>query len=231
MQRVFVLIGLLICFQLAKAGGELSCIQAICKITLNNGQQKEGIITFIGGGIFHYRPNGFCMKFKDGAYGFYLFFENPSFAPESIGSYKNGEAKLYFVKNVSVDSPRTSNISMIDSSKILTEDFSYSNRYKLKDSIVIYLSLPLTLDVEYPGDEKIDYTVIAVSKIKNFEIVSTPSEYWLNLITKARLKTKSKMQKDELKGSYWVDYTEPQWYHEILKDKKFNINYNCLFVK
>jgi len=222
MKKSIILIFLaLIIPKIARADLGALLIQAICKITLIDGSEIEGIISFGAGGYsYNYKPHGFCFVHNNGYYTIKLFnLDFRQFAPSNLSAYRKGNTTLYYVQNNSLQETPESTFSFNDTLMVLTRTTTEIDQLNLKKAFLIYKELPLDLFIDY-GSGKCEKVEVNVSELISFELVKEPSDYWLNIIEKSRTRLKGKMAEDEKNGEIWIDYMEPAWYHEIKKDKK-----------
>jgi hypothetical protein len=192
-------------------------IQAVCKVTLNDGKTIEGFITFGTGGYeYKYRPHGFCFEHDNGTKQLFLYDLKFNLSNlESYGSYRNGTAKLCYVKNISsryLQQPKT---EFDEKESTLTITKIDVEKYKLLRQMPIYTKLPLDLYIGHCSDEQNGKTSIEVNQIKSVELLKTPSKIYLDIIENARKRQSASDKEEE-----WVDYLEPVWYHEIIMDKE-----------
>jgi len=196
----------------------VSEIQAVCKVTLKDGKEVEGFVTFGSGGFeYKYRPHGFCIVEENGLthllkYNFRFTFSQVY----NYDSYRKGEAKLFYVQNISERYTNQPVSSFNEEQKELTVTKKDVEKFKLLEEMVLYTKLPLDLFVGYASDKENGKIKIKVANIKSVEFLKQPSEAFLKMIEEARGKRNLAAQKD----GYWVDYFPPVWYHEVLRDKK-----------
>jgi hypothetical protein len=226
MKKILCLLTFCMSINFTQADVGLANIQAICRVTMSDGQKFEGIITFGGGGYnYSYNPNGFCFKTGNGLYVLKLL--NLDFnvlEPEIFYSYFLPSRQIYYAKNISSDYPPQIPVySYNDTNNILKMNKSVLTNFKLSEKLILYMNLPLTLYID-DSYEKLDFIDIDLSKMKTLELLKDPSEYWLKLIKTARNKLGNKILEDlKQDDGAWEDYIEPAWYHEILKDvSKYN---------
>lgn len=199
-------------------------IQAICKVTLKNGKEVQGIILLSRGGYGNkYQPDGFCFVHENGNYQLLLFkLDYSKFTPNNYGAYKAGTSQLRFA--TSITTPQRSEVIVaskeVGEEVILERTTEERERFQLLKHIPLFKELPLTLYVNSNEAKPEDLLNIAVEDLDSFELVKDPSEYWINEIRSKREALREKMIEDEKAGREWVDYMEPAWFHEILKDKK-----------
>ncbi|MFH4965780.1 hypothetical protein V8G69_12335 [Gaetbulibacter sp. M235] len=193
-------------------------IQAVCKVTLNDGKTIEGFITFGSGGYeYKYRPNGFCLVHDNGTKQLILYdFKFNLSNPDSYASYRKGTAKLYYVENISkrfYEQPKT---KYDEEKKILTVTKTDIEKYRLLEEMVMYKNIPLDLFLAYKENNESEKVKIKMNEIKSIELLKNPSKSSLDIIEKARIR----QAKSEKEDGYWVDYQPPAWYHEIIKNQE-----------
>ena len=217
--RIFIILILLIFTSEKPINIDLGApeIQAVCKVTLNDGKIIEGFITFGSGGYEgKYRPNGFCFEHDNGTkqlilYGFKFNLSNL----DSYASYRNGTSKLCYIENISARYLQQPKTEFDEEKNTLTITKTEVAKYKLLQQMPIYTKLPLGLTVQYSSDEQNGKITIEVNQIKSIKLLKKPSEKSLEIIENAR-KKKRESEKEEAS----VDYQPPVWYHEIVQDKK-----------
>lgn len=191
-------------------------IQAVCKVTLEDGEIVEGFITFGNGGFdYKYRPHGFCLAHDNGTKQLFLY--NFEFKLSNIDKYtsqRNGTSKLYYVKNISNRYSQQPISAFDKDKKILTQTYTDTEKFQLLNQMVLYKNLPLSLNLGYgePNEEK---TTIQVNKIKSVEFLKKPDQKWLSIIKSTRERQRSSDANNE-----WVDYQEPEWFHEVIVNKE-----------
>lgn len=191
-------------------------IQAVCKVTLEDGEIVEGFITFGNGGFdYKYRPHGFCLAHDNGTKQLFLYdFKFNLSNLDNYASHRNGTSKLYYVKNIS-DRYSQQPISEFDKDKkILSKTYVDTEKLQLLDQMTMYKNLPLSLNLGY-GESNEEKTTIHVNKIKSVELLKKPDKKWLGIIKATRERQRLSDEDDE-----WVDYQEPVWFHEVMNDKK-----------
>ncbi|TXD48488.1 MULTISPECIES: hypothetical protein [unclassified Polaribacter] len=190
-------------------------IQAVCKVTLNDGKTIEGFITFGTGGYeYKYRPNGFCFKHDNGIKQLILYdFKFNLSNLDSYASYRNGTSKLYYVENISKSYQQKPKTEFDEENSTLTITKTDIEKYRLLEQMTIYKKLPLDLSVGYGSDEQNGKTTIGVNQIKSIELLKKPSKRSLEIIKTARNKQSEKEEE-------WIDYQAPVWYHEIITDQE-----------
>lgn len=192
-------------------------IQAVCKVTLNDGKTIEGFITFGTGGYeYKYRTHGFCFEHDNGTKQLILYdFKFNLSNLDSYAAHRNGTSKLCYVENISqryLQQPKT---EFDEEKNTLTITKTDVEEYRLLEQMPIYTKLPLNLFVRYSSDEQNGKTMIEVNQIKSIELLKKPSKASLDIIENAR-----KKQIESEKEEKWVDYQPPVWYHEIITNKE-----------
>ena len=192
-------------------------IQAVCKVTLNDGKIIEGFITFGSGGYEgKYRPNGFCFEHDNGTKQLILYdFKFNLSNLDSYASHRNGTSKLCYVENISsryLQQPKT---EFDEEKNTLTITKTEVAKYRLLEQMTIYTKLPSGLTVQYSSDEQNGKTTIEVNQIKSIELLKKPSKVSLDLIENARKKQIEREKEEES-----VDYQPPVWYHEIITNQE-----------
>lgn len=199
-------------------------IQAICKISLKNGKEVQGFILVSRGGYGQkYHPNGFCFVHENGNYQLLLFnLDFAIFTPNDYGSHRGGTSQLKYAQSTTF--PRSPEVSVtvkeIEKEDILERKILEIERFRLLSHVSVFKELPLSLHLIESGANLEDVMKIAVEDIVSFELVKEPSEFWRDDIKSRRDALQKKMIEDEKAGMGWVDYMEPAWYHEIVKDEK-----------
>lgn len=203
-----------------KADGGLPSIQAICKVTLKDGSIIEGIITFGHGGYhYNYKPGGFCYVSENGhmKFTFYDFL----FKKEQL--YTSGSStqayKIYYVESLNNSPSANIDIQTDETGKIITRTKTEVDKYKFHEEMFMYKRLPLDMHVGYSQNNEDGKISIVVDQIVTVEILEEPGKIWLDLIQNSKDRFTHEMKLDlERKETSWEDYTEPLWYHEIIKD-------------
>jgi hypothetical protein len=200
----------------------IPAVQAVCKVVLNNGKTIEGIIPLSRGGYENRaRSHGFCFQHDNGVYQLILFnLTFPTFSPRNYGAYKAGSSKLYQVRNVPVLERMEDSFNLNETNNILERKSVDIENFELRSEVVLFIELPVSLHVEWAGDEKVEAIRIRVDEIESFEFLSEPSEYWLKEIRLKRKALIKRMEDDEKQGNDWVDFAEPVWFHELRKNAK-----------
>ena len=206
------------------AGGEPP-IQAVCRITLNNGSIIEGFISL--GNEFNdfYKTDAICIVKDDSIYysrKLDLFFRLLDIEAEINTSMKcKGKCKIYFAKAFRTDVDISSNYKQ-DSGNYISQTYSNKTNYHLLNEFPVHKELPLSLYLGYGDDTPT--TDVIVADIRTIEILPDPPKVWLD-------KIKSTNQKRLNSKEPWEDYISPVWYHEIVKDNAALDSYSSLFKK
>jgi hypothetical protein len=199
-------------------------IQAICKISLENGKEVQGFILVSRGGYGQkYHPNGFCFVHDNGNYQLLLFnLDYAIFTPNNYGSHRGGTSQLKYAQSTTF--PKYPEVSIavkeVENEDILERKILEIERFRLQSYITVFKELPLSLHLIASDANLEDAMKIAVEDIESFELMKEPSEFWRDDIKSRREALQKKMIEDEKAGKEWVDYMEPAWYHEIVKDEK-----------
>ncbi|MDG5493234.1 hypothetical protein [Psychroserpens sp. SPM9] len=192
-------------------------IQAVCKVTLNDGKIIEGFITFGAGGYeYKYRTHGFCFEHDNGTKQLILYdFKFNLSNLDSYASHRNETSKLCYVENISARHLQQPKTEFDEEKNTLTITKTEVAKYRLLEQMPIYTKLPLDLFVAYSSDEQNGKTTIEVNQIKSIELLKKPSKELLDIIENARKKQIENHKEDE-----WVDYQPPVWYHEIITNQE-----------
>lgn len=133
-------------------------IQAVCKVTLNDGKTIEGFITFGNGGyVSNYRNHGFCLLDENGSKKLILY--NFSFSLANLNNYKsyqNGTASLCYVENLTPQSSPKQKTEFDYQGNILTKTTSTTDieKYKLMDEMIIFKEISLNLSLRHIEKEQ-----------------------------------------------------------------------------
>ena len=195
-------------------------IQAVCKVTLNNGKIIEGFITFGTGGYdYMYRRHGFCRVHENGEREIipYDFPFNLS-SQYNYGNHQIGNKKLYYAENIPKGSGMGKNTKkeFNETQKTLTITKTDIEKYRLLDEMVMYKKIPLDLFLAYKENNESEKLTIKMNEIKSIELLKNPSKSSLDIIEKARIR----QAESEKEDGYWVDYQPPAWYHEIITNQE-----------
>lgn len=199
-------------------------IQAVCRITTENGQQHEGFVTLINGDYNGMHSNGFYL-YQDDHYNWTKLFDfelndlkKIGKTKYQIGNFVPDAKEIYFIAHTwgnDVYSIKESKKVFSDSiGKHLIKKTEIVHQYKLFDSIPLFTELPRSCDLNY-NDTNSNTLKIAMNEIVSFEILKNPESKWLEKIKLAR-KTVLKNDTEESTG----DYLEPIWIHELIKNPK-----------
>lgn len=202
-----------------------SSVQAVCKITTENGKTYEGFVTLINGNYDGMHSNGFYLYLDDHYNWITLFdFELNSLKKTgktkyTIGNFSPDAKEIYFIAHTwgnDIYSIRNSKKVLRDSiGKHLTKKTEIIHKYRMFDSIPLFKELPRTYHLNYNETDS-NTEKIAMHKIVAFEILKNPESKWLEKIKKAR-----KIFLDDNNGEGSTgDYSEPVWVHELIKKPK-----------
>lgn len=226
MKKTLFLIGLVIVFNSWSLSVDVGVpsINAICKVSLKNGNIKEGIICIVIGGYEGYHKNGFGRNYSDSEYFTYDLFSVTDYVSGAKGPFtrnsNTGEEKYpdyYFMASqysAGGNLVSTFNDTTMEHTVTLSTTYKYLalKRFNIYEELPLSLYLPRegdTLQLEEVGNLK--RSEINVNDIKQFELIVNPEEKWLRVIKDARNRIYNS-------GEAWEDYQEPLWYHEIRKD-------------
>ena len=196
-------------------------IQAIARVELQDGKVIEGIILLGKGGYNStYHSDAFCVAINNNYQLFPMNLNFTKFTPNSYRTSPNKVLEVYYARNASRNIRPTTTVTLEEdkNNKILKKTFSKEETFILKKSISLYTKLPLDLHLAYTNKTN-DQILIEIDKIKVFSLVKDPSQKWKEYIETSVKKLNSIMKEDEASGHPWVDYTQPEWYHRIMKDK------------
>ena len=203
-------------------------IQAVCKVTLNDGKTIEGFITFGTGGYdYMYRRHGFCRLYENGEREIISYeFPFKLLSYYRYGNHQTGTKKLYYAENIAQGSGmgKHTKKNFNEKQKTLTITKTDVEKYRLLDEMVMYKKIPLDLFLAYKKNNESEKVTIKMSEIKSIELLKKPSESSIEIIKKARERQGKAEEEDE----YWLDYQPPVWYHEIITDQE-RINYLSKF--
>lgn len=229
MKRILTLATLIMTFMVVKADLGEPTIQAICKITLTNGEIVEGFTTLGIGGYNGIWTNGFYFEqgenYKNPVL-FSLLFKSIEMTEPNTYSVKDGiggglrfkrNQKFYYMeweKTPSIYEPNKVKLKSSDSILSLIISSNLEKKYKLLDTITVYLELPSSTYLN--SNEKVKNIKVAIKDIVKFEFVSNPSEQWISEIKEKNIKANEKYNGHDSSGDFW----EASWYHDIIKDDR-----------
>ena len=228
MKKVIFVIILVIFTTTANADCGDPTIQAVCKITLKNGQIRQGFITLGYGGYYGIWTNGFYFEQGENYKHPILFsldFKSITETKENSYDVIAGEEnhicfdrnlKFYFmqwVETPSIYNPKKIELSSEKNFEYVTVTTNLEKKYKLLDSLTLFLELPSTTYLSLK--ENVSKVKIALSDIKEFELVSNPS---VELIEEIKTKTKKAFEINNGPESSG-DFIAADWYHDILTNK------------
>lgn len=216
MKKFILITALFILITDLQADLGLSTIQAVCKITLKNGESYEGFVTLAEGGYLnYYLSNGFCIIDKTEKYREILFDLDIEKLHNAINHNINSkDKKTLFLLNITRQGnhKKEQEIYLRGENQVLETRITNIQNYILQDTLLIYKTLPHFLLLnrgEFTNEEIIK---ISVSDILTFEFMTNPSEKWLNEI---EIKTKQLFSEEVS-----ADYVAPLWLHEIVKNEE-----------
>ena len=224
MKIIFSLVALLMSSPYAFADLGAPNIQAIARVELVDGSVFEGMVSLGNGGYnYNYHPDAFCIENNN---NYQLFPINLKFNKFSPNNYNYSEnKKLYYAKNISGQAgpKRTSILENNMKDKILIKTIKKEDKYILTKEIILHTELPKNLHLAYVKKTN-NQIHIDLGKIKKYSLIKKPSSKWLEYIKNSVQKVYRIMKEGEQKGEPWVDYMEPEWYHDIIKNKdKLNL--------
>lgn len=221
-------------FTLAKGDVGEPTIQAVCKVTLSDGKSIEGLITLGHGGDFGLWMNGLYFEhYEQGKYKY----EWTEFFTLDTKSFTRKDSSYFFENHSYRDCRRVKYLVCLFSPtysepKKLTYDCSGSldtvrlithieRKYIALDSMTIFFETTSstfldTLDNYHDPHKKIKYQKVAINDIVKFELMTNPSQTWLDLITKANIKAQELFNGPNSSG----DFLEAAWYHDIVAKKE-----------
>ncbi|PQJ73614.1 hypothetical protein [Polaribacter butkevichii] len=200
-------------------------IQAVCKITTENGETHVGFVTLINGSYNGMHANGFYL-YQDEHYNWTTLFDFELHSLKRIGKTK------YNIGNFSPDAKEIHFIahtwgndrySSKDSKKVISDSIGKHlikkteliHQYRMFDSIPLFKELPRTYHLNYNETDSIAEK-IAMNNIVSFEILKNPNSKWLEKIEQARKTYLNDNSGEDSTG----DYLEPIWIHELIKKPK-----------
>lgn len=223
MKIVFFLTALVIFTPQAFAGLGAPNIQAIARVELVDGEVLEGIILLGKGGYnSNYQPDAFCIVGRNTNYQLFpINLRFNRFFPNSFLHSGNKPVEVFYAKNISSQRRPKMTLTLESSKKekVLKKITNEEEKYIFTKVITLHTELPANMHLAYVKETK-NQILVDLKKIKSFSLVKDPSSKWLNYIKTSIKKLNSKMLEDEAKGAPWVDYAEPEWYHEVVKDKE-----------
>lgn len=222
MKIVFFLAALLNFFPSAFADLGAPNIQAIARVELVDGSILEGMISLGDGGYnYNYHPDAFCIVNNNNYQLFPINLKFNNFSPNNYIHSANKSLKLYYAKNISGQLGTKTTFSLENNlnDKVLTKIINKEDKYTLTKEIVLHTKLPKNLHLVYVKKTN-DQIHIELGKIKKYSLIKNPSSKWLEYIKKSVKKAYEIMQEGERKGEPSIDYMEPEWYHDIIKNKE-----------
>jgi hypothetical protein len=239
MKKTVFIIALLLTFITVKADMGDPTIQAVCKVTLTNGESAEGYIVLGNGGYFGIWTNGFYFEqgenYKHPVL-FSLAFKSIEKTASNTYEVNTGiEGGLNFKQNVKffymewVPTPSISKSPKInyianDSSTYLTVVTNLEKKYKLLDTLSLCLELPKSTYLN--AKENVKQKKIAVKDIIKFELVDNPSGKWISEITDKTKNAQELYGGTDSSGDFWA----ASWYHDIIKDEVLFKQYQEIII-
>ena len=208
MKRI-VLVLIILLFLCGTAFGDLGdpTVQAVCRIKLTNGKSVEAFITMGAGGYDGIHPSGFRFEARGQKATHFLTLKFKKLVRDPAGNYK-----ITLKDGSSVAGPALAKPSKV---VFLEWDNGEHQQYMERDAVTVVTELPLELyiDPKYEGLRKGSVVTIPLTRIVSIELLSHPSKKWLDHI-------KERREIFSESSEPYEDYQEPEWYHEILKNKE-----------
>lgn len=214
-------------------------IQAVCRISLINGETFEGFIVLGQGGYQGIWANGFYFEQGEN-------YKNPVLFSLESKTIEKTDEKAYYVNNgirqrmrfrnnqkfyymqwertPSINNPKEINIKSNDTATYLTINTKLEKKYKLQDTINLYLELPSSTHLSW--SKNVRTISISVKDILKFEFLENPSDYWIAKIKEKTIKANEIYNSPDSSGDFWAAL----WYHEIIKDDKLYEEYQQLLM-
>ena len=200
-------------------------IQAVCRITTENGKTHEGFVTLINGGYDGMHSNGFYL-YLDNHYNWTKLFDfelhnlkRTGKTKYNFGNFSPDANEIYFIAHTwsnDVYYSKESKKVISDSiGKHLIKKTEINHQYRMFDSIPLFKKLPRSYHLNYNETDS-NTEKIAMNEIVRFEILKNPETEWLKKIEFAR---KIYLNDNSGEGSTG-DYNEPIWIHELIKNPK-----------
>mgnify|MGYP003122416642 CR=1 FL=1 len=200
-------------------------IQAVCRLTTENGEIHEGFVTLINGGYDGMHSNGFYL-YQDDHYNWTKLFDfelhtlkRTGKTKYNIGNFSPDAKEIYFIAHTWGNDVYSSKVSkkVINDSigKHLIKKTERTHQYRMFDSIPLFKELPRTYHLNYNETDS-NTEKIAMNKVISFEILKNPESEWLKKIELARNTYLSDNDTEDSTG----DYLEPIWIHELIKNPK-----------
>ena len=201
----------------APAQKKLPNIQAIGKITLNNGQTEEGVIAL--GYSYdnkHFHPNAFLYETAADKQLILLDLDFSGLYMELLEA--KGAGTLLYAESESDQSQSSYKMTGDANRKVLNKKMLREENFLLKKEFSFYPEIPLSLNVRAKVTGNDNLKSFKVDEIKRFQLLRNPPGHWLQKIAQARERLTKKMETDKKKSNLWLEYQEPVWYHEIVQD-------------
>ena len=201
----------------AAAQNKLPNIQAIGKITLKNGQTEEGIIAIgytYDNRRFH--PNAFYFETPSDKQLILIDLDFSGFYLELLEGKSGG--KLFYAESKSDQSQSRYKAEENGSGNVLNRKTLREENFILRKEFGLYPELPLSLNVRAKITANENVKSYKVDEIASFELMRDPSERWLQKIREAKVRLAKKMETDKKRSNLWLEYQEPIWYHDIIRN-------------
>lgn len=231
--KIICTFGLLLFSNITKADVGDPTIQAVCRLTLNNGKMLEGLITLGYGSYDGVWMNGFYLEsYLNNIYKYqnteFLSLDFKSFIKidssydfSGLNNYRNCR-KLKFLQWANGPSYEADARRLIYNDSIPNDTLKIisiiERKYLVMDSINIYYKIPSDTYLETFSDTAKEkrFNTIAIKDISKFELLEHPSTKWLDLIEKAKQKFEKINSTEDSTG----DFIQAVWYHELSFNKE-----------
>ena len=210
-------------------------VQAVCKVTLKNGQVVEGII-LVATGYFlspddqsYYNTNGFLLTFDNGEKMPVLFNADFKAIEPHKGRVRDPKGrestrtdpltKVFFLHDVtprsgwgSYETDLNENIvgGQPGTALLLRREIIHHIDYELLDSVPVFATIPKELFLRF-ADPSVKPVLINVNDIDTFELYREPPKKWLDRIARAE-KAWRERHSDPMDETF-----PPRWYHRYVK--------------
>lgn len=213
-------------------------LQAVCKITTSDGKTYEGFVSLIIGGLHGIHKNGFYL-YQDSIYNWTVLFDLNFKQLEKTGDCKyvinnfspNNVKNIYFLSYMKYTGDywlkETKEPIMDSTGFYLNTKTLIQRKYKIDTTICLYTELSKYLYVDNRVNKDLNRIEIPMNDIVKFEIVLEPSEKWLTEIEQKRKICYEEVFTD----NSTMDYLEPLWFHEIIKDEKTFLYWKDIYEK
>lgn len=181
-------------------------VNAVCKVTLKNGEELTGCILMIGGGYNDRTPEGFCWLDKNTGERRTTFYS----LRRSKYEIGDGEKPQYLVSSQETELK----VNTFERPDLLLVQYQKTRTYQRVDSMELYLDVHPSMYLRRTYYDNWSgairgghYITIDMSRIRSIELLRDPPKEWSDKIQSAR---------DA--GYVTADYSPPLWYHELLKN-------------